>query len=218
MTLETLYLGPAPADEDCTQIKHPDYESRGRKEAQAYIAAIRKHCGPEPDGAGLRIKREHHEFGSYLEVVLNYDGDNQACAEYAPKLDGMAPRTWAEAGMESPHATPADGRRYVGRRTEQGVVVNVVAADGTETPLDPRFDLRKHSPDGFEMGYTGSGPAQLALAIVADALGDAGRTQRLYQDFKAKVIARIKDDSFDITQDSVRQAVAEIEAKSGRGA
>lgn len=31
--------------------------------------------------------------------------------------------------------------------------------------LDPRFDLRFHSPDGFEWGYGGSGPAQLALAL-----------------------------------------------------
>jgi len=28
----------------------------------------------------------------------------------------------------------------------------------------PRSDLRNHSPNGFEWGYSGSGPAQLALA------------------------------------------------------
>ena len=30
--------------------------------------------------------------------------------------------------------------------------------------LNPRFDLWNHSPSGFEWGYGGSGPAQLALA------------------------------------------------------
>lgn len=34
--------------------------------------------------------------------------------------------------------------------------------------LDPRLDLRNHSPTGFAWGYGGSGPAQLALAILAD--------------------------------------------------
>jgi len=50
---------------------------------------------------------------------------------------------------------------YKGTRTERGCVVTV---DGR--PLDPRNKVRNHSPDGFEWGYAGSGPAQLALAIL----------------------------------------------------
>jgi hypothetical protein len=40
--------------------------------------------------------------------------------------------------------------------------------------LDPRLDLYNHSPTGFAWGYGGSGPAQLALALLADVLGFAG--------------------------------------------
>jgi hypothetical protein len=39
-------------------------------------------------------------------------------------------------------------------------------------PLPMRLDLWNHSPTGFEFGYGGSGPAQLALAILADCCGD----------------------------------------------
>ena len=39
-------------------------------------------------------------------------------------------------------------------------------------PLDSRRDLWNHSPTGFEWGYCGSGPAQLALALLADHLGE----------------------------------------------
>ena len=46
-----------------------------------------------------------------------------------------------------------------------------------------RLDLRYHSPDGFEWGYGGSGPARFVFAILADAIGDR-EAQRLYQDFK----------------------------------
>ena len=48
------------------------------------------------------------------------------------------------------------------------------AADVTVNgkPLDPRLDLWNHSPTGFQWGYGGSGPAQLALALLADYLGD----------------------------------------------
>ena len=35
-----------------------------------------------------------------------------------------------------------------------------------ELPLEPSLKLVNHSPDGFEWGYPGSGPAQLALAIL----------------------------------------------------
>jgi len=76
-----------------------------------------------------------------------------------------------------------------------------VTVDGQ--PLDPRLDIRNHSPTGFEVGYGGSGPAQLALAILADALGGE-LAQRHYQDFKREIIAAIEDDTWIITQAEVR--------------
>lgn len=57
--------------------------------------------------------------------------------------------------------------------------------------LDPRYDLRNHSPGGFNWGYGGSGPAQLALAICADALGNDELARELYQPYKWKVIAAL---------------------------
>ena len=55
--------------------------------------------------------------------------------------------------------------------------------------LDPRLDLRNHSPTGFGWGYCGSGAAQLALALAADALGDEQRAIELYQEFKFRCVA-----------------------------
>ncbi len=55
--------------------------------------------------------------------------------------------------------------------------------------LDPKPSqkLHNHSPDGFNWGYSGSGPAQLALAIVLKLTGKSDG----YQDFKFKIIANI---------------------------
>jgi len=39
-------------------------------------------------------------------------------------------------------------------------------------PLDPRLDLANHSPSGFAWGDGGSGPAQLAPAVLADLYGE----------------------------------------------
>ena len=65
-----------------------------------------------------------------------------------------------------------------------------VTHDGRE--LDLRLDLWNHSPTGFEWGYGGSGPAQTALAILADYLkDDDDRACRLHQKFKWDVIAKM---------------------------
>jgi hypothetical protein len=56
---------------------------------------------------------------------------------------------------------------YKGFRGEEDRAIVVVDVDGTEKPLPTRNDLFNHSPNGFEWGYGGSGPAQLALAILA---------------------------------------------------
>jgi len=49
--------------------------------------------------------------------------------------------------------------------------------------------LRNHSPAGFNWGYGGSGPAQLALAILLEELEDDELALTLYQDFKFAVVA-----------------------------
>ena len=106
-------------------------------------------------------------------------------------------------------------KRYIGTRTPDECVVVVVAEDGSEEPLNPRFDLRKHSLDGFNWGYSGSGPAQLALALLADALGDDERAYISYQEFKFKVVARLERDDFELTQAEICQKVASLEAEKG---
>jgi len=77
-------------------------------------------------------------------------------------------------------------KRYEGHRQGYAVIVTV---DGH--PLNPRLDLWNHSPTGFEWGYCGSGPAQLALAILADHLADDRQALDMYQRFKWAVIAEL---------------------------
>jgi hypothetical protein len=56
--------------------------------------------------------------------------------------------------------------------------------------LSPRKSQRvyNHSPDGFNWGYGGSGPSQLALAIMLRYL-PRSEALAVYQDFKREVIA-----------------------------
>jgi hypothetical protein len=66
----------------------------------------------------------------------------------------------------------------------------VTIVEGTHVKKLPlRLDIDNHSPDGFSWGYGGSGPAQLALAMLADALRDDRAARVLHQQFKWRHIA-----------------------------
>lgn len=80
---------------------------------------------------------------------------------------------------------------YEYRGRPKGFVVDVVDEAGAIHVLDPRLDLRNHSPTGLSWGYSGSGPAQLALAILCHALHSDERAEELYQEFKDAVVSRL---------------------------
>jgi hypothetical protein len=67
---------------------------------------------------------------------------------------------------------------------------------------------------GFSWGYNGSGPAQLALALCADALGDDDVALGAYQAFKSATVARWSDDSWQITDDAIATTVAQLRQKA----
>jgi hypothetical protein len=64
-----------------------------------------------------------------------------------------------------------------------------VLVDGK--PLSPKSSQKvwNHSPDGFSWGYGGSGPSQLALALLLEAGLDDETAVRLHQDFKFAFVA-----------------------------
>lgn len=99
---------------------------------------------------------------------------------------------------------------YVGGRRvgEPGVIF----VDHTDEPpirrdITPEASLkiRNHSPDGFEWGYGGSGPSQLALAILLDYFSNVLKLPKAeevaamhYQKFKEQFIATATHEGFRI--------------------
>lgn len=96
-------------------------------------------------------------------------------------------------------------KTYAGDRTIDGIVVTV---DGE--PLDPRFAVRTYSDNGFEWTYEGNESRQLALAILADHLGDEQRALELVEPFMRAVVANF-DNTWEMTEEDVAAAVAAIE-------
>ena len=97
---------------------------------------------------------------------------------------------------------------YMGIRT--GEVTSVTVDD---KPLPPRLDLRALSEKGFEWGYVGSGPYQLALAILAFELGER-RALAEYRSFCENTVARLKQDRWVLEGDAIEkslQGVVEVD-------
>jgi hypothetical protein len=91
---------------------------------------------------------------------------------------------------------------YEGARSLAGALVTV---DGQ--PLPPRHDLRLLSKAGFEWTYEGVGPAQLALALLADHLGDDRQALAQYERFMREVVANL-DNAWRLTSDDIDAALA----------
>src|SRR5262245_31883408 len=90
---------------------------------------------------------------------------------------------------------PFDTKTYHGRRDANlECHVDIVTSDGRRRSLPLRLDLDNHSPTGFNWGYGGSGPAQLALALLADAFGDDDLAVFWHQEFKRKWVSLLPDE------------------------
>ena len=103
-------------------------------------------------------------------------------------------------------------KTYEGCRKGYAVIVTV---DGRR--LDPRLDLYNHSPSGFEWGYGGSGPAQLALAILADHLSNDREALDLYQRFKWKIIVGLPRRRWMLTSLIIEQVLQNIRNEEAEG-
>lgn len=90
---------------------------------------------------------------------------------------------------------------YEGGRSLAGATVTV---DGK--PLDPRFDVKTFAPAGFEWTYEGDGPMQLALALLADHLGDAQKALAQAEPFMRGFVANL-DNSWRITSADIEAAL-----------
>jgi hypothetical protein len=98
---------------------------------------------------------------------------------------------------------------YEGGRSLAGAVVTV---DGA--PLDPRFDIKRFSPTGFEWTYEGNGPRQLALALLADHLGDPVRALALTEAFMRDVVA-VLDNAWQLTSEEIDAALRDAQGSHG---
>lgn len=151
-----------------------------------YLSHIKLGDGKSLERVADTIYYNHRFYGDYSVV------------SGAHLLDSDAELT---KRIEPYNATKADpdvlrALEYKIERTPEGVSA---MEKHENVELDPRLDLVNHSSTGFEYGYAGSGPAQLALAIMAHYLRCDKDALCYYQSFKHDMIEGRQGDGFVIT-------------------
>lgn len=94
---------------------------------------------------------------------------------------------------------------YQGERSgyDRKVVV-VEGGNSMDLSPEPSQEIINHSFDGFNWGYGGSGPAQLALGLLLDVTGDSEIASRYYQLFKLDAVSQFSE-NWEISEVAIRR-------------
>ena len=79
-------------------------------------------------------------------------------------------------------------------------------------PLDTRYDLERFTDLGFEWSYEGDSPRQLALALLADCLGDDD-ARNFSSKFMTLVIAEL-DNDWQLSEEDIRREIRSMDDDS----
>jgi hypothetical protein len=102
-------------------------------------------------------------------------------------------------GLSRTDALQRTSAVYQGRRDPTAPVGEECTVRVNGEQLDARYDLLSASPSGFEWAYGGSGPAQLAIAILANAFDDEFAYE-YYQEFKREFVSELPEDGWTLTR------------------
>ena len=100
---------------------------------------------------------------------------------------------------------------YRGQRDRTAPVGEECSVTVDGEPLDCRYDLLSASLAGFEWSYGGSGPAQLAIALLAHAYDEEFAADH-YQLFKREIVSELPEDGWTLSKSEIERFADVVEA------
>lgn len=92
---EYLELSSVPVDEPCAMVGEADYSTRARLECRAYIDQLKREFpNAEAIGCTFKIRANPHDFGTYYEVAVVYDDNDDDQAATAFEIESSLPMEW----------------------------------------------------------------------------------------------------------------------------
>jgi len=100
---DELELSTTPTGEECAQVgaKEYDYYELSKMELKAFYHQILRMFPNPPVGVSFKKKSNSHDFGSYYDLAIRFDSEDEAAVDYAFKVENNLPKLWdAEAKQE----------------------------------------------------------------------------------------------------------------------
>jgi hypothetical protein len=94
---EYMEIGPTPYDESCAQVGSADYMNKASKELDAYLNQLNR-IFSDAQSKGIMFKEKwfNHDFGSYGEICMYWNTDNEVADVYAYEIERSLPSNWDE--------------------------------------------------------------------------------------------------------------------------
>jgi hypothetical protein len=97
MAFDKLELAQTtPSEEPCAQVGSPNYMRNARIEAKVLRDQIIRENGTPPEGTFLETNSNPHDFGTYLDVAIVFDENNEEARNYAFAVESNVPQLWDE--------------------------------------------------------------------------------------------------------------------------
>lgn len=94
---DRLTIGSSPWGEDCAQVGTHNYGIRANAECHEFIEQLRRVAavkGKSLDGLALVTTPFPHDYGTYFEVTVGFDGEVRGQVEAAYWLEAHIPELW----------------------------------------------------------------------------------------------------------------------------
>ena len=86
-----IEIDTTPVDEPCVQV--PGDVNLMRLEGRAMIQQLERQFGEFPDKFMIKINKNYHDFGTYLDLQLFYECDHPS-EDFAFEIEGNIPEKW----------------------------------------------------------------------------------------------------------------------------
>lgn len=100
MDVQYMEIGPVPYDESCAQVGEENFRQLATAEMNAYIEQMYRLYPDAHEHIVFEKKWFNHDFGSYGEVCIVFDADDDRSCEYAYNVERNLPQNWDDEALE----------------------------------------------------------------------------------------------------------------------
>jgi hypothetical protein len=94
--IETVDIGSTPCDEPCAQVGTNNYRQLAMMEVKAFAKQCLRMFPNKPIGAKFVITNNPHDFGTYYDLGVKFNMDDEEAENYAYEVQNGMPSNWDE--------------------------------------------------------------------------------------------------------------------------